>query len=96
MLPYDIWRPTDLSEFLVYIAPALWALWQVRKRRFTGDAAGVGFLLGAAPFVLLWICIGRIEEVRIFMPLALAVTPLVVQMAMLMTEGPDAREAPER
>jgi hypothetical protein len=94
MLPYDIWRPNDLLEFLVYLMPAIWTLWQVRKRRFTADAAGVGILLGCIPFVLLWALIGRIEEVRIFLPMGLGVAPLAVEMAMLMVAGLEAR-APE-
>ena len=88
MLPRDIWRLNDLLCFVVFLLPAAWTLREVRRRRFLGDAAGVAMLLAAIPFVLLWMTIGRIEEVRIFLPLALAITPLTVQMAMLLTAPP--------
>lgn len=86
ILPYDNYHPTELMEFAVFLLPSVWALIQVRKRKFTADAASVGFLVGAIPYVLMWITMGRIEEVRIFLPIALAIVPLTVQMVMLSVE----------
>jgi hypothetical protein len=56
------------------------------RRRFERDPAGVAFLFGAVLYFALWISIGKIDEVRIFIPFALALTPLTVQMAMLRVE----------
>ena len=56
---------------------------QVVRRRFDGDAAGLAMLFGAIVYAALWVTIGKVDEVRIFLPLALALTPLTVEMGML-------------
>jgi hypothetical protein len=43
---------------------------------------------GAALFGLLWIAIGKIDEVRIFLPFAFALAPLTAEMAILRAEQP--------
>ena len=49
----------------------------------TGTAAGAAMLAGAAIYAVLWVTIGKIDEVRIFLPLALGLAPLTAEMAML-------------
>lgn len=93
MLPHDIGKPAELAEFLSYILPAVWTGWQVWRRRFTADAAGVGVLLACIPFIALWMLLGRIEEVRIFLPLGVALCPLSAQMAMLVATDTPFGEA---
>lgn len=69
--------------FIVFMLPVGWTAVQVLRRRFHGDAAGIGMLCGAIIFVSLWAVIGKFDEVRVFLPLALALAPLTAQMAML-------------
>jgi hypothetical protein len=69
--------------FVVFMLPVGWAAVQVVRRRFRGDAAGIGVLCGAAMFAVLWAVIGKFDEVRVFLPFALALAPLTAQMVML-------------
>jgi apolipoprotein N-acyltransferase len=74
---------TRWPPFVLFLLPLLWMLIQVARRRFAKDATGLAFLVGALVYAALWITIGKIDEVRIFMPFALALVPLTTQMAML-------------
>jgi len=80
MLKYDWHELQGWVLVFVYLAPAAWTAWKVWKYRALEDAAPVGFLLGAVPFVLTWILVGRIEEVRIFLPVGVTLIPLFTQM----------------
>ena len=93
MLPHDIGKPAELAEFFSFILPAVWTGWQAWRRRFTADTAGLGVLLACLPFVALWMLLGRIEEVRIFLPLALALCPLSVEMLLLSAGADEDRAA---
>jgi hypothetical protein len=74
---------TRWPPFALFLLPLLWLAVQVARRRFAKDAAGLAFLVGALVYMVLWITIGKIDEVRIFMPFALALVPLTTQTAML-------------
>jgi hypothetical protein len=69
--------------FVSFGLPAGWTAVQVVRRRFGGDMAGLGVLCGAAAFLALWAVIGKFDEVRVFLPFALALAPLTAQMVML-------------
>jgi hypothetical protein len=84
---------TRWPPFVLFLLPLFWMLIQVVRRRFHRDAAGLAFLAGALCFAALWITIGKIDEVRIFIPFAMALTPLTAQMAML--QAGDSGPAPE-
>jgi hypothetical protein len=74
---------TRWPPFAVFVLPLVWMGVQVWRRRFTGDAAGSVLLCGAMVYAVLWGAIGKIDEVRIFLPFALALGPLTVEMAIL-------------
>jgi len=38
--------------------------------------------MGALIFLGMWVTVGRIEEVRIFLPFALALVPLTIEIAL--------------
>jgi hypothetical protein len=83
---------TRWPPFAVFLLPLVWMVVQVWRRRFADDAAGLALLWGALVYALLWVTIGKIDEVRIFLPFALALGPLTAEMAMLRTrpDGPKA------
>ena len=74
---------TRWVPFVLFMLPVLWTYVQVIRRRLPGDAVGVALMAGAVPFAALWAVIGKVDEVRIFLPIALAMVPVTVQMAML-------------
>jgi hypothetical protein len=83
---------TRWPPFVLFLLPLGWMVVQVIRRRFRADAPALGFLCGAVLFALLWITIGKIDEVRIFLPFALALTPLTAELAMLHVEDSSSTE----
>jgi len=73
---------TRWPPFVLFLLPLLWMLARGVRRGFARDAAGRAFLAGAVVYAALWVTIGKIDEVRIFLPFALALAPLTVEMAM--------------
>lgn len=71
-----------LVPFFLFLLPYAWTLIQIVRRRFTGDAVAVAFVIGSLLYGCLWATVGVIREVRIFLPFAVALVPLTVQMAM--------------
>jgi hypothetical protein len=67
--------------FVLFMAPFAWTVWMVRRYRAAG-AAEAGVLAGALIFLGMWLVVGRVKEVRIFLPFALALAPLTVELAM--------------
>jgi hypothetical protein len=79
---------TRWPPFVLFLLPLAWMAVQLARRRYTRDTAGLAFLTGAALFGLLWISIGEIDEVRIFLPFAFALAPITAEMAILRAEQP--------
>jgi hypothetical protein len=77
---------TRWPPFVLFLLPLGWMVVQVIRRRFRADTAALAFLCGAVLFALLWITIGKIDEVRIFLPFALALTPLTAELAIVHVE----------
>jgi hypothetical protein len=73
---------TRWPPFVLFLLPLLWLAVQMARRRFREDPASVALLWGGLLFAALWAVIGKIDEVRIFLPFALALTPLTAQVAM--------------
>lgn len=90
MILHDWYRLSRWAVALLFMTPFIWTLRQVIKRRYAGDGANEAFLIAAIGYVVLWITFGRLDEVRIFLPLAMAVSPLTVELAMLkLVDSPD-------
>jgi hypothetical protein len=68
--------------FVLFLAPAIWLVIQIARRRFTPSPAQAGLMAGSAMFLCLWCVLGKIDEVRIFLPFAFALAPLMVEAAM--------------
>jgi len=66
---------------VLVLAPTIWLTIQVARRRFILERAQAGLLIGSAIFLCLWCVFGSLDEVRIFLPFALALTPLTVEAA---------------
>jgi hypothetical protein len=69
---------------VLFCLPLAWMAWQVGRRRGLGeDGVGMAMLVAGAIYALLWVTVGKVDEVRIFLPMALALAPLTAEMAML-------------
>jgi hypothetical protein len=82
-LPLNYTDHIRIVPFALFIIPSLWVAIQIVRRRFGPQPAQAGVLLGAGIFLCLWIVLGKIDEVRIFLPFAFALTPLTVEAAMV-------------
>jgi len=72
--------PAYWIPFVLFMVPFAWTVWMVR--RYRSGAAGVAMLAGALIFLGMWLVAGRMKEVRIFLPFALALAPLTIEIAM--------------
>jgi hypothetical protein len=82
MLAHDYHRWADWVACVIFLAPFVWAVVQTVQQRWAGEGADAAFLAGSLGYAALWLVLGRLEEVRIFLPFALALTPLTVELAM--------------
>jgi hypothetical protein len=74
--------PEKFVPFLLFLAPFAWTAVMLTRRRYQADSAGIGMFTAAVIFLGMWVTVGRIGEVRIFLPFALALAPLTVELAM--------------
>jgi hypothetical protein len=77
LLSLEGWIP-----FVLFMGPFAWTMWMVGRRRSAAESAGVAMLTGALIFLGMWVTVGRIREVRIFLPFALALAPLTIEFAL--------------
>jgi len=82
MIAHDWWRLQKGAFTVLFMVPFLWTLRQAMRQRYGGEGAGAAILLAALGYAGMWITFGRLDEVRIFLPMALAVTPVTVEMAI--------------
>jgi hypothetical protein len=68
--------------FLTFVAPFIWTLTVLARTGWQAEAPALGALAGSIIFFGMWWTVGRIEEVRIFMPFALMLMPLTAGLAM--------------
>jgi hypothetical protein len=73
--------PTGYIPFLLFMAPVGWTTIMLTRRHYQTGSAGVAMFTGAMLFLGMWVMVGRIEEVRIFLPFAMALIPLTVELA---------------
>jgi len=69
--------------FALFVVPSAWVVVQVVRRRIRPQPAQAGLLLATLIFTAIWCVLGKIDEVRIFLPFAFALAPLTVEAAML-------------
>jgi hypothetical protein len=74
--------PEKFIPFVLFLAPFAWTAAMLRQRRYESGSAEMGMFTAAVIFLGMWVTVGRIGEVRIFLPFALALAPLTVELAM--------------
>jgi hypothetical protein len=74
--------PEAYAPFLLFLFPAGWTAVMLTRKRYQVESADLGVFMGAVIFLGMWVVVGKIAEVRIFMPFALALVPLTVELAM--------------
>lgn len=86
----NLHHATRWPPFLLFLLPLLWMVAHNTRHGWPRDAAGRATALGAAPFAALWCTIGKIDEVRIFLPFAFALMPVLVRSLLAAVHEEDA------
>jgi len=71
-----------LIAFAAFIPPYAWLIATLIRNKVRMEGSTAAMVLGSAVYMGMWWMVGRVEEVRIFLPFALALVPLTVTMAM--------------
>jgi hypothetical protein len=71
-----------IFPFLIFMLPWAWTMNFFIRRREALPGPSAALLGGSTIFLLLWCVVGKIDEVRIFLPFAVALIPATVQAAM--------------
>jgi hypothetical protein len=74
--------PENFVPFLLFLAPFAWTAVMLISRRYRTGSAGIAMFTAAVIFLAMWVTVGRIAEVRIFLPFTLTLAPLTVELAM--------------
>lgn len=81
-LKQNVINPVGIVAFVLFLIPWFWLLSTIAKERRLSDGANLGLLMGSVVYFVMWFTVGRIEEVRIFLPFAVALIPLTTECAM--------------
>jgi hypothetical protein len=92
-LKQNLTNPVGIVAFILFMIPCGWLATRVARDRVVPDGASFGLLLGSAVYLLMWFAVGRIEEVRIFLPFAVTLIPLTVEYGMHTFVGPGGSRA---
>jgi hypothetical protein len=74
--------PWGYAPFLLFLLPMGWTALMLKQVRYQVESWGVGIFTAAVIFLGMWVVVGKIAEVRIFLPFALALAPLTAELAM--------------
>jgi hypothetical protein len=78
----NVGTPAGYAPFLLFLLPVGWTAVTLARRRYQAAPAGIGMFTAAVLFFGMWVTVGKTAEVRIFLPFALALAPLTVELAM--------------
>jgi hypothetical protein len=79
---FNLKSPWGYAPFLSFLLPMGWTALMLKRRRYQVESWGVGTFTAAVIFLGMWVVVGKIAEVRIFLPFALALAPLTAELAM--------------
>ena len=79
---FNLKSPSAFAPFVLFLLPIGWTGMMLMRRRYQVDSAGLGIFTAAVIFLGMWVVVGKIAEVRIFLPFALALAPLTAGLAM--------------
>lgn len=84
MIRHDLQQPLALPPFLCFMVPIAWTYVQFWRNRSRGweDYNDSGLILASLLYLVLWVVLGKLDEVRIFIPFALAMIPLSVDLSL--------------
>jgi hypothetical protein len=92
---FNLKSSSGYAPFFLFLVPLGWTVVMLARRQYLAGSAEIGMLTAAGIFMGMWVIAGRIKEVRILLPFALALAPLTVEFAMQrFLPGAEGSEAP--
>jgi hypothetical protein len=84
MIRHDLQQPLAFPPFLCFMVPIVWTYVQFWRNRGRGweDYTDSGLIIASLLYLVLWVVLGKLDEVRIFIPFALAMIPMSVDLAL--------------
>jgi hypothetical protein len=86
-LVLNLIQPLEWPPFVLFLLPWAWLATTLARGRTTAETPGLALATGSAIYLAMWVVLGRIEEVRIFLPYAVALVPLTCGCAMRLFAG---------
>ena len=81
-LVQNLTKPLGALPFVLFLLPWSWLVVTLARRRASADAPSLAMVAGSSIYMVTWFVLGRIEEVRIFLPFAVVLVPLTCECAM--------------
>jgi hypothetical protein len=82
------------TPFVLFMLPWVWLVTTLARIRSIAEAPGLAVMTGSAIYLVMWSVVGSIEEVRIFLPFAVALVPLTCGSAtQVVLSSSDGRQA---
>ncbi len=79
---YNLGSLQGYIPFVLFMAPLVWTTVMLARRQYLAGSAATAMFVAAIIFMGMWVTVGRSKEVRIFLPFALVLAPLTVELAM--------------
>jgi hypothetical protein len=78
----NLTHPLRWIPFALFMLPAVWVIKTIARGCSSAKAPDVALLAGSAIYVILWMIVGSMDEVRIFLPYAVALIPVTCACAI--------------
>ena len=86
-LALNIKHPMRWIPFGLFMLPWAWVMTMLARGHSAAEAPEMALAAGSAIYVAMWLVVGCMDEVRIFMPYAVALVPLTCACAMQWSAG---------
>ena len=86
MLLLNIKHPWQGAPFVLFMLPVAWTAVQGWRRRKELNASSLAVLTAAMLFMVMWLSMGKDDEVRIFAGFAVTLAPVTAELAMRSAE----------
>jgi hypothetical protein len=80
-LMLNLTQPLRWVPFVLFMLPWAWVMTMLARQHWTVESPSLALPAGSAIYVVLWVSVGCMDEVRIFLPYAVALIPLTCACA---------------
>lgn len=81
-LPYSVTHPLNWVSFLLFMPAWAWLATRLATKHARAGSPEIALFVGSAMYMVLWVTVGSLDEVRIFLPYMAVLIPLMCICAM--------------